>query len=99
MNDPQTMNNAAMWAGLVGFFMPIAVSIVVQQRWTDAQKSAAAFCCCIVAAAGTAWFGGMFDAVDIARNFLIVFTLAVATYYGFWKPTGIAPRIESATSF
>lgn len=98
MNNPSTMSNAAMWAGLVGFFLPLIVSVVVQQRWSDMQKATATFCCCIVAAAGTAWFNGMLDVSDIARCFLIVFTLAIATYYGFWKPTGVAPRIESATS-
>lgn len=98
MSDPASMSNAAMWSGIVGFLMPIVISVVVQTKWNDAQKAVAAFGACLIAATGTAWFSGLLDVSDVARCFLIVFTLAMATYYGFWKPIGVAPRIEQMTS-
>lgn len=98
MNDAGSMTNAAMWAGIVGFMMPVAISVVVQQAWSDAAKAVAAFGCCLLAATGTAYFSGLLDVTDIARCFLIVWTLAIGTYYGFWKPIGVAPKIEAMTS-
>ena len=97
-SDPGNMTNAAMWAGIVGFFLPIAASVVIQQKWSRQLKSIAGFLCCVAAAVGTAYFTGLLDPTDIARCFLIIWTLAIASYYGFWKPTEIAPKIEAATS-
>jgi len=99
MSDPGAMTNAAMWAGIVGFFLPIAASVIIQQKWAQPVKAVAGFLCCVTAAVGTAYFTGLLDPTDVARCFLVVFTLAIAAYYGFWKPTGIAPKIEAATSF
>lgn len=97
MTDVPT--NAVMWAGVVGFLMPILVSIVVQASWPDWAKSLVAFAASLIAGAGTAHFAGNLVGRDVVSNALIVFTVGIATYYGFWKPTGIAPKIESATSF
>lgn len=91
-------SNTIMWAGIVGFVMPVAVAVVMQSGWSDRVRSLVGFACCLIAGAGTAWFAGNFDGRDIVSCVLVTFTIAIATYYGFWRPTGIAPRIESATS-
>jgi len=92
-------SNITMWAGLVGFFLPIAISIITQSGWSDRVKSAVAFLACLAASVGTAYFSGNFTDRDIITCALIVFTLATASYVGFWKPSGIAPAIRDATTF
>ena len=91
-------SNAVMWAGIVGFLMPVVVSVLVQTGWNDRAKSVVAFVSCLIAGAGTAYFSGNFVGQDIVTCALITFTVAIATYYGFWKPSGMAGRIEAATT-
>lgn len=90
--------NIVMWSGLVGFFMPVVIAIIVQTGWSDRVKSSVAFAACLVAGAGTAYFSGHFAGRDIVTCALITFTLAAASYAAFWKPTGIAPAIRDATT-
>lgn len=90
-------NNITMWAGIVGFFLPIAISVITQSGWNDRVKSVIAFICCLIASIGTAYFSGNFAGQDIVTCALIVFTLAIASYVGFWKPSGIAGAIRSVT--
>lgn len=92
-------SNLTMWAGIVGFLMPIVISIIKQSGWSDAAKSVLAFACCLAAAVGTAYFSGNFIGQDVVTCFLITFTIAIGSYYGFYKPTGISGAIEKATSF
>lgn len=98
MSDPSTASNAILYSGLVGFFLPLAIAVVIQQSWPSNAKAATAFGCCLLASIGTAYFGGLLDYTDVARCFLVVFTLAVSSYIGLWKPSGVAPTIERVTS-
>lgn len=97
--DPSVATNAVLWSGLVGFFLPLAISIIIQTNWPSNAKAGASFCASLIAAFGTAYFSGLLDPQDVARCFLVTFTIAVASYTGLWKPTGIAPKLESITSF
>ena len=90
--------NAVMWAGIMGFVMPVLVSVIVQTGWNSRAKSVVAFVSCLIAGAGTAYFAGNFVGQDIVTCALITFTVAISTYYGFWRPTGMAGRIEAATT-
>jgi hypothetical protein len=89
--------NLDLWTGIIGFFLPLVISVVEQTRWSDALRSWAAFVICVVAAAGTAYFSGNLNTTDVIRASLIIVTIAMTTYRGIWKPTGIAPAIEKAT--
>lgn len=92
------MDNIAMWQGILGFAMPLLISVIVQTGWDDRAKSVCAFVCCVIGAVGTAALSGQLDGVDVVTGFLIVFTLAMASYKGFWKPLGIAPALTAATT-
>ncbi len=91
-------SNLVMWSGVVGFLLPLGISLILQQGWSDGAKSVVAFVCCLVAAAGTAYFSGNFDGTEVLTALLIVFTLAQVTYRGIWRPTGVSPALEAATS-
>ena len=88
-----------MWAGIVGFLMPLLISVIKQATWSEATKSVFAFGACLVASLGTAYFSGNFAGQDIVTCVLITFTIAIGAYYGFYKPTGISKAIEAKTEF
>jgi 4-hydroxybenzoate polyprenyltransferase len=88
-----------MYSLLVGFFLPPALAIVMQSRWSNALKAVLAFVACVIAGAGVAYFQGDLTGKRFVSAALIVLTTGLATYSQFWKPTTIAPKIERATDF
>ena len=86
-----------MYSLLVGFFLPPALSIVQQARFSDKLRAAIAFVACVIAGAGVAYFQGDLTGKRFVSAALIVLTVGLATYRNFWKPTGVSPTIERAT--
>lgn len=100
MNDatpPPT--DLIMWSGLVGFGLPLVIAVIVQSRWSDNVKAVVAFLACCLAGAGTAYFSGHFVGRSIVSSILVVATVGMALYQGFWKPTGVTAAIRAATDF
>ena len=93
------MTDYEMWLLLVGFFLPLAISVIQQQGWSDQLRAIVAFAACAIAGAGTAYFQGDFTGKRIISGILIVAVTALTTYRNFWKPTEISPTIETKTSF
>lgn len=91
-------NDLAMWSLLVGFLMPNAIAILQQPRWSDGVRAMLTFVLCLVAGAGTAYFEGELTGRRAVSAVLLVLVTTLATYRNFWKPVGVAPAIESATS-
>lgn len=92
------MSNLEMWALVVGFFLPNVVALVVQSGWSQRLQAVAAFVVCGVAAAGTAYFQGDLTGRRFVEAGLVILVTTIATYKGFWKPTGVAPAIETKTN-
>lgn len=92
------MTDFEMYALLVGFFLPPVMAIIIQTGWAERVKAVVAFAACLVAGAGTAYFQGDLTGKRFVSAALIVMTVGLATYRNFWKPTGIAPAIESKTN-
>ena len=92
------MDQAQMWALIVGFAIPPLLAIVQQPKWTVTVRSVVMFVAALVAGAGTAYFTGSFEGKDIVTSILIVLVTGISTYEGFWGRTGIANKIEVATS-
>lgn len=90
--------NLVMWGTIVGTAMPLLISVLNKPDWTPTTRAVVAFLACLVAAVGTTYFEGTLIAGDVASAFLAVFVTAIATYNLYWKPSGISPRIEQATS-
>jgi len=87
-----------MYSLLVGFFLPPALAIVQQTKWPDQLRAVVAFLACAVAGAGVAYFQGDLTGKRFVTAALIVLTTTLATYRSFWKPTSVAPAIESRTN-
>ena len=92
------MSNLEMWALIVGFFLPIVIAFLVQSGWSQRLQAVAAFVVCAVAAAGTAYFQGDLTGRRFVEAGLVILVTTIATYKGFWKPTGVAPGIEEKTN-
>lgn len=88
-----------MWSGLVGFGLPLVIAVIIQSRWSDTVKAIVAFVACCAAGAGTAYFSGHFQGRSIVSAVLVVMTVGMALYQGFYKPSGITAAIRSATDF
>lgn len=98
MNEFLNLDNAALWALAVGFFSPPVISVIQQSRWSQRVQALVAFGFYLVVAAITAYVAGLFNGGDILRLALLIFLAAGTSYKALWKPTGISPAIESATS-
>jgi hypothetical protein len=96
--DYSVLDNAGLWALAVGFISPPVIALIQQRTWSARVKALVAFGFALAVAAVTAYFNGLFTVADIGRLGLLVFLSAVASYQGLWKPTGVAPAIEKATS-
>jgi hypothetical protein len=87
-----------MWNLIVGFVMPILIALLQQpglKNWIRATITAVVS---IVAGFLTAYFNNQLDFQNIVSSVLVVGVAAITFYKGFWKPTGVAPAIENATS-
>lgn len=92
------MDSTVTMALMVGFFVVPVISVVNKEKWTSQTKGVVAFVICLLAAGATAWYEQSLDVHDVRKTMPIVLGTAIASYHQFWKPTGIAPAIESKTS-
>lgn len=92
------LDTPALWALAIGFVTPPVVAVMQEQKWSARTKAIVAFAFYLLIATATAYFTGLFTAPDIGRLWLLIFLSASTSYRNFWKPTGVAPAIEAATS-
>lgn len=92
------MTNLVLWSTIVGFFAPPVIAIVQQAKWSNRVRAAVTFALAALAGAGTAYFQGDLTGRRFVESGLIILVAGIATFQGFWKPTGITPAIENATS-
>lgn len=92
------MTNLMMWSLIVGFFMPPVQAVIQQTHWSSRVRAGVNFVACAVAGAGVAFFQGEFTGRRFVESGLVVLVTTIAVYKGTWKPSGIAPAIEEATS-
>jgi hypothetical protein len=93
-----TLTDAGMWALIVAFASPLVLAIVQQPRWSAAVRAVVTVLFSALAGTLTAYFAGAFTGRNVVSTILLVLVATIVFYKGFWKPTGVAPGIESATS-
>lgn len=83
---------------LVAVALPIAVAIVTQQVRSGGVKAVALAALTAISAILTAVINnfGILTQETLQAG-ITYFLIAVASYYGFWKPTGIAPQVAEKT--
>lgn len=92
------MTNIGIWSALIGVAMPLVVSLVNQSTWPKGIGAVVALGTSLIAAGVTCWVGGDLKGNDYINSAGLILISTVATYHLFWKPTGIAPKIEALTS-
>lgn len=93
------MTNTAMWALIVGFFLPVGIAVIQQKSWSTGFRAIVGFLMCLVAAAGQILIQvGDWDWHTWIKSSLLIFVTAISTYESFWKKTGIAPSVETSTT-
>lgn len=93
------MSNAAMWALIVGFFLPHLLAVVQQPRFSQGLRAVITFAGSLIAAVGTVLIqNDGWSWHDWVSSSLLILVTAIATYKGLWKPTQIAPAVEHSTS-
>jgi hypothetical protein len=92
------MSDLMMWSLLVGAASPLAISVVQRPSWTSQIRVAIMAVFCLIVGAGTAYFTGQLTGRSVVSAVLVVLVTALATYHGIWQPTGIAPKLEVATT-
>lgn len=92
------MSNVELSSAFVGLLVPLIVSFENQTHWKSQVKGLVAIVVSLVAAVVTSWAAGDLHGRSLATSFLIVLGATLTTYRVFWKPTGIADSVESATT-
>lgn len=98
MENIQVLPDLAMWSLIVGFGMPPVVALVNQRRWPGWLRATVTIVLCVVAGAITAYLQGAFTDRRWTTAALIIGIAAISSYRTFWRPSGIAPAIETKTS-
>jgi hypothetical protein len=87
-----------MWSAIIGFWLPTIIAAINRYNWSPSTKGALAFLVCLVVAAGTTYYSGDLAQIkDYGTAALFVIFTAMGSYQVFWKPSGIAPKIEQKT--
>lgn len=95
------MTDLQFYSALVGLLLPLGSAIVIQRNWASQVKAVVQALLAFVAAVVLTYTEGNLDGDHLRQLFMafvIVAVPAIAAYYGFYKPTGVAPAIENATS-
>lgn len=92
------MSNLEMWSLIVGFLLPPVLALIMQSKWPTQFKAIIAFVGCAIAGAGTAYFQGDLTGRRWIEAGLLILVASISTYHGLWKPTKVAPAIESKTT-
>lgn len=97
------MTNMQMWELIVGFLSATFVLPLIQQpTWSEKTRAAVTFVYSVAVGLVTAYLSGAFSGARDVENgvsaVLLMLVSAIATYHGFAKPTGIAPKLEAASS-
>lgn len=94
----ETLSDLQMWSLLVGFFLPLAIAVIQQPKWSAPVRAAVTFVVCALAGAGTAYLNGSFEGRPLISTILLVLVTALSSFKGLWKPTEIAGSVERLTS-
>lgn len=90
--------NSQLWTAALGYVLPLAIAFISQPRWHGWIKGLLALLVAAGDGLGTAYFGDQFHGKPIVTNVLIAAIAIGVAYHSLWKPSGIAPAIEAATS-
>lgn len=81
-----------------GLALPFIIAFVNQTTWNPKVRGAVAFVACLVAAAILAAVHGTLSLGSWRDTTVLVTGAAMVMYHALWKPSGLAPAFEDATT-
>ncbi len=88
------VSDALLYAGIVGFFLPMLLALLNRQNYAADTKAVLAFVAVIFVSLGTAYFSGQLVGLEPIRMFLIVLAASVVSYKSL-NPMRVIPYLES----
>lgn len=82
---------------LLGGLLPLVQAIINRKGWSTETKALAAFGVAVVAGVGSAYAMGIDSREGILSTTAAVYALSQLGYFGVWRPTGLADRVEQST--
>jgi hypothetical protein len=92
------LSNLAMWSLIVGALTPPLVAVIQRPKWSGTARTFFMLLAATVDGVVVAWLEGNLDFARFTNSALVAGVAIITAYYGIWKPTGVAPKIEKATS-
>ncbi|MFC8676664.1 hypothetical protein ACFUEN_28765 [Streptomyces griseorubiginosus] len=92
------LTDAQLWAAVLGYLLPPLIAIPVQRHWAGPVKGIFMLLVAAGDGLGTAYFNGELSGRSVVTCTLTAALAIGVAYHTLWKPSGIAPRIEGATS-
>lgn len=93
------MTNAASFDLTVGgVAMPFLIALINQSSWNPQVRGIVAFLACLGAAALLAALHGTLTLANWRDSAVLVTGATMLMYHALWKPSGLAPAVENATS-
>ena len=83
-----------MYQSVVGLLLPLLISFAVSPTWPAKAKVGVSFVLVLVAATGHVFFMGAFVMEDLPGTILKILFLSTGSYLVFWRPAGIAEKVE-----
>ncbi len=85
-------------SALVGAVLPLATAVVKQDRLSRRANTIIAVLVALTVAGTVVAIRHEVGVQNLAVSFTALYTTAVAFYHGLWKPTGLAPTVQTRTS-
>jgi len=81
-----------------GVAMPFLIALINQSHWSPKLRGLVAFAACLGAAAALAALHGTLTLTSWCSTAITVTGAALVMYHALWKPSGLAPAVETATT-
>lgn len=82
----------------VGVLLPLLIALVQQWHWPREVRALVGFAVCF-AVAVVMNVAGFADIHSFTTSLVTLLALAATFYRNYWLPTGVAPKLEKATTF
>lgn len=98
-NAMSVFADSASWALILGVLTPLIVSVVQQPQWSDRTRAVVSVVASVLIGVVTVLAnGGIESGQTLLSVCALVFVASNTAYKTLWKPTGVSPAIERATS-
>lgn len=81
-----------------GVAMPFLIAIINQSHWSPKVRGVVAFAACLGAAALLSALHGTLTLTHWRDSAILVTGAAMVMYHALWRPSGLAPALEDATT-